>query len=82
MYNMILCLISQTEENANMSQMCAAASVAVFPASTQPKLWKLILLSVKYIKWRIWTHYIAKSIESLPSNERFDYFTHFHEYKS
>ncbi len=27
-------------------------------------------------------HYIAKSIGSPPSNERFDYFSHFHEYKS
>ncbi len=27
-------------------------------------------------------HYIAKSIESPPSNERFDYFSNFHEYKS
>ncbi len=27
-------------------------------------------------------HYIAKSIGSPPSNERFDYFSNFHEYKS
>ncbi len=27
-------------------------------------------------------HYIAKSIGSPPSNERFDYFNNFHEYKS
>ncbi len=27
-------------------------------------------------------HYIAKSIGSLPSIERFDYFSNFHEYKS
>ncbi len=30
----------------------------------------------------IYTHYIAKSIESPPSNEMFDYFSNFHEYKS
>ncbi len=29
----------------------------------------------------IYTHYIAKSIESPPSNERFEYFSNFHEYK-
>ncbi len=28
------------------------------------------------------THYIAKHIGSPPSNERFDYFSNFHEYKS
>ncbi len=27
-------------------------------------------------------YYIAKSIGSPPSNERFDYFSNFHEYKS
>ncbi len=27
-------------------------------------------------------HYIAKSIGSPPSNERFDYFSNFHESKS
>ncbi len=27
-------------------------------------------------------HYIAKSFGSRPSNERFDYFSNFHEYKS
>ncbi len=27
-------------------------------------------------------HYITKSIGSPPSNERFDYFSNFHEYKS
>ncbi len=27
-------------------------------------------------------HYIGKSIVSPPSNERFDYFSNFHEYKS
>ncbi len=27
-------------------------------------------------------HYIAKSIGSPPFNERFDYFSNFHEYKS
>ncbi len=36
----------------------------------------------------VWTdtitkkHYIAKSIGSPPYNERFDYFSNFHEYKS
>ncbi len=29
----------------------------------------------------IYIHYIAKSIGT-PSNERFDYFSNFHEYKS
>ncbi len=30
----------------------------------------------------MYIHYIAKSIGSPPSNERFDYFSNFHEYKS
>ncbi len=30
----------------------------------------------------VYMHYIAKSIESHPSNERFDYFSNLHEYKS
>ncbi len=30
----------------------------------------------------IYIHYIAKSIGSPPFNERFDYFSNFHEYKS
>ncbi len=30
----------------------------------------------------LYIHYIGKSIGSPPSNERFDYFSHFHEYKS
>ncbi len=30
----------------------------------------------------IYIHYIAKSIGSPPSNERFDYFNNFYEYKS
>ncbi len=38
-----------------------------------------------YIFWiviYIYIHYIAKSVGSPPSNERFDYFSNFHEYKS
>ncbi len=34
----------------------------------------------KYIA--LYKHYIAKSIRSLPFNERLDYFSNFHEYKS
>ncbi len=30
----------------------------------------------------LYIHYIAKSIESPAFNERFDYFSNFHEYKS
>ncbi len=37
-------------------------------------------LSFATIFW-IEIHYIAKSIDT-PSNERFDDFSHFHEYKS
>ncbi len=33
------------------------------------------------IYWDAPVHYIPKTIEQ-PSNERFDYFSHFHEYKS
>ncbi len=35
-----------------------------------------------YIYLRMFIHYIAKSIGSPPSNERFDYFSNLHEYKS
>ncbi len=35
-----------------------------------------------YIYIYIYTHYIAKSIGSPTFNERFDYFSNFHEYKS
>ncbi len=34
-----------------------------------------------YIHMQVYIHYIAKSIGT-PSNERFDYFSNFHEYKS
>ncbi len=34
-----------------------------------------------YIYLRKFIHYIAKSIAT-PSNERFDYFSNLHEYKS
>ncbi len=35
-----------------------------------------------YKKDKMYRRHIAKSIGSPPSNERFDYFSHFHEYKS
>ncbi len=39
-------------------------------------------ISSKYYSIDIDKHYIAKNIGSPPSNERFDYFSNFHEYKS
>ncbi len=43
---------------------------------------KMFLLKLFYLKKKICIHYIAKSIWSPPFNERFDYFSNFHEYKS
>ncbi len=41
---------------------------------------KILLKTVIFFFFNV--HYIAKSIGSPPSNERFDYFSNFHEYKS
>ncbi len=49
-----------------------------------PRLFKIssFVFFCAYIYIYIYTHYIAKSIGSPPFNERFDYFSNFHEYKS
>ncbi len=45
---------------------------------------KIIIFLFDYANWLsvcLSIHYIAKSIRSPPSYERFDYFSNFHEYK-
>ncbi len=37
---------------------------------------------IKRLQFHKFLHYIAKIIGSPPSNERFDYFSNFHVYKS
>ncbi len=47
------------------------------------KCFTLHVMNLKYMKVSLFEiHYVAKSIGSPPSNERFDYFCNFHEYKS
>ncbi len=43
---------------------------------------KIVLFTYIISLKKIYIHYIAKSIWSPPSNESFDYFSNFHEYKS
>ncbi len=67
--------------------VCVCVCVCVIQAASNTSLnkkeaqrWQYKILYQSYTF--VYIHYIAKSIGSPPSNERFDNFSHFHEYKS
>ncbi len=50
--------------------------------TTELQICAFIFTNIHYCYIYIYIHYIGKSIGSPSSNERFDYFSNVHEYKS
>ncbi len=68
-------------EVSQTGNVASNQSTSAFPSEIYAILGGSSYGHVIYIALYRDIHYIAKSIGSPPANERFDYFSNFHEYK-